>query len=215
MTRWRAVLVVTAELLLTAGVLVGLFVGYELFGTGVQTAATQRQLRQELARQWGTSPVGPLPGGALVTPVQLPTNALALLRISRLGADYAQVVVPGVDFAALRQGPGHYPGTALPGQVGNVVLSGHRTTYGAPFRHLDLLRPGDSIVLETRRYRYDYRVTGSAVVAPTDLAVVAPVPGRPGARPTQRLLTLTTCNPLYSARERLVVYARLVSATVR
>jgi len=90
-----------------------------------------------------------------------------------------------------------------------VVLSGHRTTYGAPFNRVDELRPNDAVVLETQDTWLTYRVTGTLIVSPTAIEVTYPVPNRPGDRPTQRLLTLTTCNPKYSARERLVVRAVL------
>jgi len=135
-------------------------------------------------------------------------QGLAVLRLPALD-ERAWAVVEGVDGTDLRRGPGHYPGTALPGEVGNVVLSGHRTTYGAPFAHLDRLLPGDPIVVETRDTYFTYAVTGAQVVAPTATAVILPVPGEPAARPTRRLLTLTTCHPRYSARQRLIVYAEL------
>jgi sortase A len=143
-----------------------------------------------------------------VAPAEL-GRGFAVLRVPRLGRDYAEVVVEGVTTAALRRGPGHYPGTALPGEVGNVVLSGHRTTYGAPFADLQRLRPGDAVVLETRDRWFTYRAIDELVVRPTAVEQIAPVPGRPGARPTRRLLTLTTCHPRYSARQRLVVRAEL------
>ncbi|MGI8681140.1 MAG: class E sortase, partial [Mycobacteriales bacterium] len=119
------------------------------------------------------------------------------------------VIVEGVARGDLRRGPGHYPGSAMPGQVGNFAVAGHRTTYGAPFGRLDELRPGDAIVLETRASWLTYRVTGTRVVAPNEVAVTAPVPDAPGRQPTQASLTLTTCNPRYSARQRLVVFGLL------
>lgn len=138
-----------------------------------------------------------------------------MLRIPRLGRGYQQVVVEGVTSGDLQKGPGHYPGTALPGRLGNVVISGHRTTYGHPFNRLDELRPGDAIVLEVRDRYFTYRVTTHRVVDPGDVAVTLPVPDRPGARPARRLLTLTTCNPKYSAATRLVVHAELADTTTK
>jgi sortase A len=134
---------------------------------------------------------------------------VALLRIPRLGRHYVQVVVEGVQVEDLRKGPGHYPGTALPGRIGNFVVSGHRTTYGAPFGSLDRLRTGDPIVLETGAGWYIYRTTRREIVPPTAVDVTAPVPERPGVRPIQAMLTFTTCHPRYSARKRLVVFGLL------
>jgi sortase A len=131
------------------------------------------------------------------------SSPVTRLRLRRLGIDV--VVVQGVTADALRAGAGHYPSTPLPGRRGNVAVAGHRTTYGKPFRHLDEVRPGDRIELATPVGTFVYEVTvGPFVVAPRDLSVL---------RQDQRsMLTLTTCNPVHSARERLVVQAMLVGA---
>ena len=129
--------------------------------------------------------------------------AFALIRIpsiERLNDGWN--VVAGVTVQDLRNGAGHMPGTAFPGQPGNAVISGHRTTYGMPFHELDQLGPGDTIEVETALGTHVYAVRESAVVSPHDVWVTEP---RDGA-----WLTLTTCNPKYSARERLVVFAEMV-----
>lgn len=105
-------------------------------------------------------------------------------------------------------GAGHYPGTAMPGEVGNVAIAGHRTTYGKPFHDVAELRVGDAVVIRTADAYFVYTVTGHEIVAPEDVDVIAPVPGDPAAEPTERMLTLTTCHPMYSARQRYVVHAR-------
>ncbi len=129
------------------------------------------------------------------------SSPVTRMRIPRLGVD--TIIVEGVTVTALRAGAGHYPGTPLPGQRGNVAIAGHRTTYGSPFRHLDRLAPGDEIVFTTPVGAVTYRVSGDPfVVAPDDTRVVAP--------DSQSLLTLTTCHPLNSSRERLIVRAVLV-----
>ena len=142
---------------------------------------------------------------------------LAVLHVPRLGDwnDDPPVVVEGVSVADLKKGPGHMPHTALPGEVGNTVLSGHRTTYGAPFERFDELRPGDAVVVETRDTWFTYTVRGSRIVTPTAVEVTYPVPGNASATPTQRLLTLTTCHPKYSARQRLVVSAELTATDAK
>ncbi len=192
-------------LLVVTGVAGLAFVGYELWGSGLYASQAQSSLRHTLQRQWGP---GPVVHPRKTAPVRL-GDGVAVLRVPRFGRDYAQVIVEGVSRGDLRRGPGHYPGSALPGQVGNFAVAGHRTTYGAPFGRLDELRPGDAIVLETRASWLTYRVTGTRVVAPNEVAVTAPVPDAPGRQPTQALLTLTTCNPRYSARQRLVVFGLL------
>lgn len=131
----------------------------------------------------------------------------ALTRIKIAAIDVDVVVVEGTTQSALRAGAGHYPQTPLPCESGNVGIAGHRTTYGKPFHNLDLLKVGDTIVLETPVGSCTYKVaTAPFVVPPTDTTVVAPTD-----KPS---LTLTTCHPKGSARQRLVVRAELVGEAV-
>ncbi|MBI5103828.1 MAG: class D sortase [Solirubrobacterales bacterium] len=134
-----------------------------------------------------------------------PGEAIGRLEIPRLGA--RQVVVQGTGGASLRKGPGHYGDTVLPGEPGTVGIAGHRTTYGAPFRHLDDLRKGDAIDLRMPYGSFRYRVEGTRIVKPEDVSVF-----RPAGRDR---LALTACHPLYSAAQRIVVVARLERATPR
>jgi sortase A len=128
-------------------------------------------------------------------------DSLTRLRIPATGVDV--VVVEGTSASALRAGAGHYPATPLPGEEGNVAIAGHRTTYGKPFADNDKLRPGDTIVLDTPLRSYTYRVSRDPfVVAPTDFQPIAQTPGF--------TLTLTTCHPKGSAKQRLIVRAELV-----
>ncbi len=125
------------------------------------------------------------------------------LRLRRLGIDV--VVVEGVTSEALRAGAGHYPNTPLPGERGNVAIAGHRVTYGHPFRRMDEVVRGDRVELTTPVGEFVYVVTrGPLVVAPDDLSVLE--------QDQRSMLTLTTCNPVHSARERLVVQAVLADA---
>ncbi|MDT7537202.1 MAG: sortase [Actinomycetota bacterium] len=202
------------QTLITLGVVVLLFCVYELYFTNLYTDKQQSHLGDQIEKTWSAPP--PPPGSKLATP-NLGT-ALAVIRIPHIGmtgkvsSHGARVVVEGVSHEDLKKGPGHYPGTALPGAVGNMVISGHRTTYGAPFNRVDELHAGDAIVLETRDTWFTYRVTSEQVVSPSAVEVTYPVPGDKTAVPTKRLLTLTTCNPKYSAKQRLIVHALLQSS---
>ena len=128
-------------------------------------------------------------------------DGLTRLRIDAIDVDV--IVVEGVGEAALRAGAGHYPTSAVPCAGGNTAIAGHRTTYGQPFHDLDRLVPGDEIVLETPVGACRYAVTGQEVVGPGDVRVLAPS--------SSGELTLTTCHPKGSSRQRLVVHAALVT----
>ena len=203
--------VTVGRVILVAGVLVLLFIPYLLWGTGPITARAQSDLRQQFAAaqrthhdQHALHPPPPGPSAPVVAP-DIPAPAL--------GGPVGDPVDPQdrpVDGGGrgdrpdqLRSGPGHYPGTPLPGEAGNVAIAGHRTTYLHPFYNLNQLVPGDAIDILTVQGLFVYHVISSQAVDPTDVAVVAPTP-----TPT---LTLTTCNPRYSASQRLVVHAALVA----
>ncbi|MDQ1709360.1 MAG: sortase [Frankiaceae bacterium] len=233
----------TGELLITAGLVVLLFVAYELWGTGVHTARAQNAADNRMTAAWAAgdvlpgepdvpdSPVvsadptakpvpgrssAPAPSAAPSAAADIPLGTgLARLRIPRFGAGYQWVVGEGVTVANLKNGPGHYPHTALPGQIGNFVVSGHRTTYGAPFGGVAELQPGDAIVVETAKAWYTYRVRSHDIVSPTRVSVTLPVPGDPGAEPVEALMTMTTCHPKFSARQRYIVYSALESAIAK
>lgn len=203
------------QVFITLGLVLLLFVVYELKITNLYTGREQEALAEEIEQDWASGPVLPIGPqiGSSDGYADVPLGeALAKVYIPRLGRDYVKVVVEGTSLESLKRGPGHYPETALPGEVGNVAIAGHRTTYGAPFHRNDELEVGDAIVLETRAMWFTYRVRSERVVAPTEVSVVEPVPGRPGVAPTERLLTLTTCHPKFSARERLITLAVLESA---
>lgn len=213
----RTLLRGVGQTLMTLGVVVLLFCVYELWVTGLVTAQEQDRLGDDLRRSWAAPAARPVeaapadaPAPAAVESRPLGTG-IAVLHVPALPDYEPWVVVEGTSLADLKNGPGHIPGTALPGQLGNVVLSGHRTTYGAPFGRFGELAPGDAIVLETRERWFTYTVRGSDIVAPTAVEVTYAVPGDPVATPTKRLLTLTTCHPRFSARSRLIVRAELTA----
>ncbi|WP_246178490.1 class E sortase [Actinomadura decatromicini] len=203
----RTVIRGMGELCITAGLIVMLFVTYELWGTGRYTEGQQNRLGDELMKDWRASKV-------TTERVKL-GKGLAMIRIPRFGKDYHYVVIEGVERKDLRKGPGHYPGTALPGQVGNFVVSGHRTTYSAPFNRLGELQRGDKILIDTRDEQYTYTVTDRRIVKPSAVEVTSPVPLHPNRRPTKRMITLTTCHPKYSAAERMIIFGELASAVRR
>lgn len=130
-----------------------------------------------------------------------PGSAVGRIRISAIGASF--VVVKGTGSSELENGPGIYPETSFPGVPGTTAIAGHRTTYLAPFRHIDQLRPGQSIVLEMPYARFTYKVLHSRVVLPTDVSVLDPV--------GYSRVVLSACTPLFSASHRLIVFARLTS----
>jgi len=195
------------ELTITAGLILMLFVTYQLWGTGRYTQNQQDRLSEEMLSDW-KSP-------KFTTERVKLGEGLAMIRIPRFGEDWRYVIVEGVEREDLRKGPGHYPGTALPGEVGNFVVSGHRTTYSAPFNRLGELRRGDEILIDTREEQYVYTVTDRKIVKPSATEVTAPVPGHPKRRPTERLITLTTCHPKYSAAQRMIIFGELESAVPR
>jgi sortase A len=196
------------QTLITAGVVILLFVAYELYFTGIETARDQHHLANVIEKEWEAGHGAYTTPQDLLKPIPIGTG-VAVIRVPRFGRDWAKVVVEGVRVSDLRKGPGHYPGTALPGQVGNFVISGHRTTYGAPFNRVDELRVGDAIVIETRDTWYTYRVSTTEIVRPSAIEVTYPVPHRLGEKPKAAMITLTSCNPKYSARTRIIVYGAL------
>lgn len=199
----RLALRTLGEISITCGVVMLLFCAYLLWGTGSYTEHHQELLKRRLAESIRQSKVA-----KKLAKLDL-GDAVGLIRIPRFGRSFEYAVLEGVDPRHLRQGPGHYPGTAMPGEVGNFVVSGHRTTYAAPFNRLGELRRGDEIVVDARAGRYTYRVSSTEVVDPTYVDVIAPVPGHPGRRPSKAMITLTTCHPEYSDEKRLIVFGVL------
>jgi sortase A len=131
------------------------------------------------------------------------------IYIPRFGPDYVVPVATGVGLGnVLNHGKiGHYRETQMPGQVGNFAVAAHRTTYGKPFNQITDLRVGDAIVVETQDGWYTYRFRTLEYVKPTGVDVLNPVPQAPDAQPGDRILTMTSCNPLFSAAERVVAYS--------
>jgi sortase A len=212
--RVRRFLGATGRVLITLGILLLLFVAYQLWGTGIYEAQAQNRLKDQFHQQLQqrtpsttTTTADPsvtttLPS-TTVPPVEAPPNGDALGRIDIPKIGLSAYVVEGVDVGDLRKGPGHYPGTPLPGQLGNSAIAGHRTTYGAPFGDLDQLAAGDEITVQTVQGTFKYTIdVDPFAVSPDDGDVLLPKEGA-------ATLTLTTCNPKYSAAERLIIKATL------
>ncbi len=197
---WRIVSI-AGEVLITVGVLLLLVVVYELWWTNVEAEQEAQRIREELTTAW-EDPVFTPP---------IPEEAFALMYIPRLQADaWATPVIEGVGEADLTKGFGHFPGTALPGEVGNSSFAGHRATHGQPLANVDQLRPGDMVYIETAVNWYSYTLTIDDLVAPNDVWVIDPTPGQPaGTEPTESLLTLVTCHPRWGSSERWVWWGEL------
>ncbi len=225
---WRWAIGLLGRALVTAGLLMLGFVGYQLWGTGLSTASAQADLKAEFVASLQTSSTQLItttttevpstvvtPSTTEVTTVQTtepqpvanpefaPGDVVGQLQIPSIDVDF--FVVSGVGVEELRLGPGHFTDTPLPGQLGNSAIAGHRTTYGQPFHNLDQLTAGDEIIITTTYGTFTYEVSGLQVVEPTDYAVVSTTD------PTVATLTLTTCHPKWSAAQRLIVTADLNS----
>ena len=206
------------------GSLILLFLGYQLVFTNFITARAQNAAAVELEERFDSLRQAlPEPEAIeVLPPAAAPERedageaqgevVLHSEPVPEVGEEFGKIIVPsletehimfeGVDRDSLKKGPGHMPWTPLPGQPGNAVVSGHRTTYGAPFFDFDQLAAGDEIIVETLLGSHTYVVRESIIVQPTDIWVTEEKPGA--------WLTLTTCHPRFSASERLVIFAELV-----
>ena len=219
------------QTLVTIGLVVLLFVVYQLYVTNITANAHQRDVERAYA-QAVTSHHDPLngqdraelPAGRQVI---LPAGkGFANLYIPRLGKDFAKTIVEGTTDSDLDKGPGHYASTVIPGQIGDFAIAGHRVGKGEPFLNLDQLVPGDAVVVQTASRWYVYRVLGDVktgnlgvrdsegvpgreIVSPAATSAIAPVPDHVGLRPTRALMTMTTCHPKYTAEKRMIVHAVL------
>jgi sortase A len=231
---WRWWIGNLGKTLIALGLLMFGFVAYQLWGTGIETARAQNALESDFEELLAAAPaidptlatepvvttepaeptasditadpdpVEVLPVAAQNIPEVERGDALARIEIPSIGVD--DIVVAGVKTSDLKKGPGHFPETPLPGQLGNSAIAGHRTTYGQPFHNVDKLEPGDEIIVTTLSGTFVYRVTGQQIVAPSAGEVVATTD------PTRATLTLTSCHPKWTARERIVISSELDTA---
>jgi sortase A len=193
--------------LVTIGVVLIGWGAWEYWGTNILAKHNQEQTVEELIDAWSDPEFN------------TPDGAFALMRIPAFGDDYVMPVLEGIEDSALTRGLGHYSQTALPGEVGNFAVAGHRVTHGEPFREFPKLEPGDEVEVETADAIYTYAIDndpGELVVQPYDGWVLEPVP--PGTmydegddEPSQAILTLTTCGALVHTSDRMIAFAHLVS----
>ncbi|HEX2129955.1 MAG TPA: class E sortase [Actinophytocola sp.] len=233
------------EALITLGMVVLLFVVYEVYVTDLISAGKQREAAAELDDRWSDPTIG---GGERQDHYGdfAEGQGFAKMYVPKFGADFHFTVVEGTTAASLEIGPGHYTDTAYPGEPGNFSVAGHRVGKGAPFNDINLIESCDAIVVETRFSWFTYRMVpleeekagwaegkgkdprcegvaplggayeglvGQRIVLPTNGGVIAPVPGNPEASPSAgemaAMMTLTTCHPRFSDKERLIVHAVL------
>ena len=217
---------VAGELLITLGVIAGLFVAWQLWWTNVEADAAQgaavKQFVQEHRVPLPNDPSGAGPADTApadpedpADPAAVPVGdapahgkAIGVIYIPRFGADYSRPIIEGTSSdVSDTLGLGRYAGTAMPGAVGNFVMAGHRQTHGAVLDNIHTLVPGDKIYVQTADGFYTYVFRNQEIVLPDRTDVILPVPAQPGATPEQRLLTMTSCNPLFGSEERIIAYS--------
>jgi len=215
-----SVIGIIGEVLITAGVLVFLFLGWQLWLNDLVVGAVQNKAGIALSHSWSaatpihepTTPKDSAPkdyGEPVVGKAPGNAQKFAVMYVPRFGADFARPVSEGVGTADVldKNGVGHYPGTQMPGEVGNFAVAAHRTTHGAPFGPLATLQLGDKIYIQTADGYYTYDFRGLEYVRPTGVGVLDAVPQAPGVAATDRVMTMTSCNPKLSAAERIIAYA--------
>jgi sortase A len=220
---------VFGELLLTAGVLILLFLGWQLWWNDAIMAGQQSSAASAKSAEWndqaraqpGDEPA-PAPedyGDPLVGPAEYANGeTFAVMYVPRFDTpdtyDSVRQIAEGYGLDVLNSfetGVGHYPGTQMPGQVGNFAIAAHRSAYGGGMHEIEQFQLGDPIYIQTADGWYTYRFRDFEYVTPDTVDVLAAVPHRADLEPTDRIITLTTCNPLYSTAERLIAYGVLDS----
>lgn len=221
---------VLGELLITAGVLVFLFLGWQLWLNDLIVGEQHRGEAAELSEEWESppgpdweagntptrdKPVAPIDYGTPIVPAKAENaKEFAIMYVPRFGRDYQRTVSEGIDQRLVldTKGIGRYPDTQLPGEAGNFALAAHRTTYGKPFADIGELRVGDKIIIRTPDAYYTYAFRNMEYVWPSAVDVLNPIP-REGdsVEIVDRIITLTSCNPRFSRAERIIAYGVLES----
>jgi sortase A len=214
---------VLGELLMTGGVLVLLFLGWQLWWNDAVMAAAQSRAAESIAQSW-TEDVAPETdpppaaeegyGDPVVAEAPGNADAFAVLYVPRFGENYHRTIAQGTGTDVLNSaalGIGHYPSTQMPGEVGNFAVASHRSANGGGMHNIHELQLGDAIYVQTADGYYTYKFRDFEYVPPSAIEAIAPVPHDPSATAVDRLITLTTCNPLLSTAERIIAYGVLES----
>jgi sortase A len=204
--KWSIALGIIGKLMITVGLLMLGFVVYQLWGTGIKTQQAQNELAKEYEQLTATTvPSNPAnsPEPALPNEVKR-GDVVGRIVMPDIGVN--KWIVAGATLDMLERGPGLFANTALPGQLGNSAIAGHRTSYGAPFSRIDQLDPGDDITVITPRGTFTYAVKETKIVPATAVEVIDTVD------PEKATLTLVSCHPRWTSRERIVVFADLVDS---
>lgn len=207
---------VFGEILITLGIILLLFVVWELWWTNIDSNRAQSAAASEFTqnldvgsapgndedKDFGPAPVARIPDG----------ETFGMFYIPRFGKDFAHPVTNGVGPDVLNSvGIGHYPDTQAPGELGNFAVAAHRQTHGQVFWDIDKFEDGDKIYLQTREGFYTYAWRSTEIVDPSQGEVLLPVPHQPGAEPSTSILTMTSCHPPFTTRMRIIAYSELVS----
>lgn len=219
-----SVIGVIGEILVTGGVLVFLFLVWQLWLNDAVLRAAQDSEAAALSEAWANSieipeavpdPIDTVEPTILATPGD--AEVFGVLRVPRFGAGYAAQLAGGVSASRTLNplGLGHYPDTQMPGELGNFAVAGHRNTHGKPLNLIAELRVGDAIVVEVPEGWYTYRFRTLEYVEPSGVGVLEPVPQADGVAASDSIITLTSCNPAFSTAERIIAYGAFESWTPR
>lgn len=225
--RGLAIVGVLGELLITAGVVVLLYIGWQLWFTEITVGHEQRVEATEQNREWNeqaaasptptptptpsdepSEPAAPVWIEPPVDPRPADAQRLGMLIVPRWGADYYRTIAEGIGMnEVLNRGRlGHYPSTSMPGEIGNFAIAAHRMGHGGSLHYIDELQLGDHIYVETASGWYQYQFRNLEYVRPSGVGVLEPVPQSPETPPTERYITLTSCNPEHTTHERIIAY---------
>lgn len=224
--RRTSVVGVIGEVLITAGVIVLLYVVWQLWVGDMIYGAERNATAQERSQEWAQEyeavapvdePAEPVTADPIVLPEPADAEVFGVMRIPRFGEDYGYEIAGGVTRARTLDpiGIGHYPGTKMPGETGNFAVAAHRTTWGKPFNRIADLHVGDAIVVETKDGWYTYRFRTLEYVQPSEVEVLLPVPQAMDVPAGTAYITMTSCSPMFSMAERIVAYGVFESFTPR